>query len=215
MDHASAHRMDVSSIDLPQIVSHGRRPKAQPCTQVIASPQSPMPHNRRCAPQPSLRSPQPVRMVRAGVHLSVDHRVHARQPRRSALLARLGVLVVDFACLACLLCRDMCLAQRRQSTERCDTGVKPRADVIFACVRVLVLGVGARERAQERGVATLAARRSDTLPRRQAVSRTGKDTQRDRQGLRARGAVERRQIMRADPNTTWLGGARARQTSSF
>ena len=103
----------------------------------------------------------------------------------------------------------MCLAQRRQPTERRDTGVEPRADVISACIRVL-LGGGARERGQERGVATLAARRSDALPRRQAVSRTGRDTQRGRQGLPGEGcrvrAIELRQT-KADHDTTWLGGA--------
>ena len=146
-----------------------------------------MPHKRRCAPQPSLRSPQPVRMVGAGVHLSVQ-RVHLVQYLAHLVqyLARLGVLVVDLACLACLMSLDMCLAQRRQPTERRDTGVEPRADVISAGIRVL-LGGGARERGQERGVATLAARRSDALPRRQAVSRTGRDTQRGDQGLPGKG----------------------------
>ena len=145
-----------------------------------------MPH-KRCAPQPSLRSPQPVRMVGAGVHLSVQ-RVHLVQYLAHLVqyLARLGVLVVDLACLACLMSLDMCLAQRRQPTERRDTGVEPRAEVISAGIRVLLDG-GARERGQERGVATLAARRSDALPRRQAVSRTGRDTQRGRQGLPGKG----------------------------
>ena len=130
-----------------------------------------MPRKRRCAPQPSLRSPQPVRMVGSGVHLSV-HRVQYL-PRYLVhlvqYLAHLGELVVD---LACLMSLGMCLAQRRQPTQRRDTGVEPRAEVISAGIRVL-LGGGARERGQERGVATLAARRSDALPRRQAVSRTG------------------------------------------
>ena len=126
-------------------------------------------------------------MVGAGVHLSVQ-RVHLVQYLAHIVqyLARLGVLVVDLACLACLMSLDMCLAQRRQSTERRDTGVEPRADVISAGIRVL-LGGGARERGQERGVATLAARRSDALPRRQAVSRMGRDTQRGRQGLPGKG----------------------------
>ena len=145
-----------------------------------------MQHKRRCAPQPSLRSPQPVRMVGAGVHLSqgvhrVQYLVHLVQ-----YLARLGVLVVDLACIECLMCLDTCLGQRRQPTERRDTGVEPRADVISAGIRVL-LGGGARERGQERGVATLAARRSDALPRRQAMSRTGRDTQRGGQGLPGKG----------------------------
>ena len=104
---------------------------------------------------------------------------------------------------------DMCLAQRRQPTERRDTGVEPRADVISAGIRVsirVLLGGGARERGQERGVATLAARCSDALPRRQAVSRTGRDTQRGRQGLPGKRGIELRQT-KADHDTTWLGGA--------
>ena len=180
-----------------------------------------MPRKRRCAPQPSLRSPQPVRMVGAGVHLSVQ-RVHLVQYLAHIVQyhARLGVLVVDLACLACLMSLDMCLAQRRQPTERRDTGVEPRADVISAGIRVL-LGGGARERGQERGVATLAARCSDALPRRQAVSRyvsrTGRDTQRGGQGLPGEGcrvrAIKLRQT-KADHDTTWLGGA-ARHASSY
>ena len=176
-----------------------------------------MPH-KRCAPQPSLRSPQPVRMVGAGVHLSVQ-RVHLVQYLAHLVqyLARLGVLVVDLACLACLMSLDMCLAQRRQPTERRDTGVEPRADVISAGIRVL-LGGGARERGQERGVATLAARRSDALPRRQAVSRyvsrTGRDTQRGGQGLPGKGG-RRAAAAQKQTTTTPHGWAVQRATSSY
>ena len=139
---------------------------------VIASNANPMPRihlmprKRRCAPQASLRSPQPGRVVRVRCH-----RVRARQRRRRAPLAHFGVLVVDLACRMCRMCLA-CLAQRRQSTERRDTGVEPRADATS-----VLLGGGAHECGQERGFATLAARRSDALPRRhmQAVSRTGRD----------------------------------------
>ena len=164
-------------------------------------------------------------MVGAGVHLCVQ-RVHLVQYLAHIVqyLARLGVLVVDLVCLACLMSLDMCLAQRRQPTERRDTGVEPHADVISAGIRVsirVLLGGGARERGQERGVATLAARCSDALPRRQAVSRyvsrTGRDTQRGGQGLPGEGcrvrAIELRQT-KADHDTTWLGGA-ARHASSY